>query len=153
MVKILFGLHLSFLFIWAVALVTTLIQSRQVSKNWNTPKTRSRLEMIVLLVRWVLNPSSFIVLVTGIFMIENMGLVHTQKPLYILLMEFGGAALIFGSIIFLTLQSLKIKKLVNQSLDVEQKTGAQLVSGLGLMTGGTVILALVVLLIAYTKVS
>ncbi|MBS4174664.1 hypothetical protein [Bacillus sp. FJAT-49736] len=103
--------HLSGLSIWLGSLISLAVIMSLLKKQAGSKDVQSLLQKIPgLFNRW-LHPSSFIVLLSGVFMIIGMNISESQKPLWLHFMEKGGSLTILLSIIVLSIiSSKKIKK-------------------------------------------
>lgn len=102
-------LHIAGLAIWVGALLVLSVLLLSSKKELHAT---SILIPVTKVVNRFINPSSFIVLVSGIFMLIQFG---DYKPLYIIIMERGGSLIILLSIILLTWQSNKMKKAIAEN--------------------------------------
>lgn len=103
--------HLTGLSIWFGSLLSLAIITSLLKKQAGSKDIQNLLRKIPsLFSRW-LHPSSFIVLLSGVFMIISMNISESQKPLWLHFMEKGGSLTILLSIIILSIiSSKKIKK-------------------------------------------
>jgi len=103
--------HLTGLSIWFGSLLSLAIITSLLKKHAGSKDIQNLLRKIPgLFSRW-LHPSSFIVLLSGVFMIISMNISESQKPLWLHFMEKGGTLTILLSIVVLSIiSSKKIKK-------------------------------------------
>lgn len=102
--------------------------------------------------KWFINPSAFIVLVSGVLLLIEYG--GASKPLYITIMERAGSLVILVSIIALTLVSRKIKKAIGASVgtDSSKNTLKRLTDIYGKFMLSSAVLACAIIVVVSMKI-
>ncbi len=152
----LFFLHITGLVVWIGSLTVLFVLLATMSKKTNLIGSVTEFALIdstVKIVRWLTNPGALVVLLTGIFMIMEMGLMGQDKPFWLRFMEETGGLIIILSIVLLAIQNRRIRKyLIEMKRDhAPFEKVRRILSQYVAMMAGSVVLALVVVYVVSMK--
>lgn len=105
-------LHIAGVAFWLGSAAAVFILQRKARRSKEPATTQLAQDTTRSIVRGVVNPSSLIVLITGIVMIVQMGFVGKAKPFWLSMMEQGGGMIVLLSI---GLMSWQMRKLTRSS--------------------------------------
>ncbi|TBL80379.1 hypothetical protein EYB31_08155 [Paenibacillus thalictri] len=101
--------HLTGLSIWLGSLVAVIVMLTMMKKHIASPEIGQLAQKTVKIFNFLTHPSSFVVLISGVLLIVDMGLIRSAKPFWMHYMEEVGGMFI---LLFIVLLSILGKKLV-----------------------------------------
>lgn len=152
----LFFLHITGLVVWIGSLTVLFVFLTTMSKKANLMGSAAEFTLIdstVKMVRWLANPGALVVLLSGIFMIMEMGLMGQNKPFWLKFMEETGGLVIILSFVLLAIHNRRIRKHMTEMkrngtpFNKARRVLTQYVA----MMAGSVVLALVVVFVVSMK--
>lgn len=146
MQAIVYFFHITGLAIWLGSLIIFALQLQQMRHY--VDQQEKLLPSLTKLVKWLLNPSAFIVLVSGVALILQMGLMGTTKPFYLNYMEQFGGVVILLSMIVLFIQARGIQKSLAKGQASKHHLQAKARNFAISMIGSTVLILSVVLVVS-----
>ncbi|MFF2154751.1 hypothetical protein ACFVVQ_05495 [Paenibacillus chitinolyticus] len=109
-------LHISGLLGWLGALLGILVTMLLLRKQLGTPDANSLAGKTIRVFGRIAHPSSILVLLSGVYLILQMG-IGTEKPLWLQVMEKGGGTIILLAVIFTAVLGSKMNKRLNSAAD------------------------------------
>lgn len=103
-------LHFTGLIFWLGTLFAIVVMLTMLKKQLGSPETRQLAKKVVRAFSWLVYPSSLIVLISGVFMLIEMGLGKGEKPLWLEIMEKGGGTIIILALVLTAIMNGKVKK-------------------------------------------
>ncbi|MFE6799290.1 hypothetical protein [Paenibacillus chitinolyticus] len=107
-------LHITGLFGWLGALLGILVTMLLLRKQLGTSDANSLAGKTIRVFGRIAHPSSILVLLSGVYLILQMG-IGTDKPLWLQVMEKGGGTIILLAVIFTAVLGSKMNKRLNSS--------------------------------------
>jgi len=107
-------LHISGLLGWLGALLGILVTMLLLRKQLGTPDANSLAGKTIRVFGRIAHPSSILVLLSGVYLILQMG-IGTEKPLWLQVMEKGGGTIILLAVIFTAVLGSKLNKRLNSA--------------------------------------
>ncbi|MGE6226372.1 hypothetical protein [Paenibacillus chitinolyticus] len=107
-------LHISGLLGWLGALLGILVTMLLLRKQLGTPDANSLTGKTIRVFGRIAHPSSILVLLSGVYLILQMG-IGTEKPLWLQVMEKGGGTIILLAVIFTAVLGSKLNKRLNSA--------------------------------------
>ncbi|WP_217557115.1 hypothetical protein [Paenibacillus sp. GbtcB18] len=107
-------LHISGLLGWLGALLGILVTMLLLRKQLGTPDANSLAGKTIRVFGRIAHPSSILVLLSGVYLILQMG-IGTEKPLWLQVMEKGGGTIILLAVIFTAVLGSKMNKRLNSA--------------------------------------
>lgn len=109
---------------------------------------------LIAIVNRLLNPSAFVVMVSGLAMMINLGLMGQDVPLWLRLMQDGGSLIVLLSIALITFYGNRFKKkLRNQAGTDHVLTRKKMLATYVRLMAGSAVLVLGVVLVVSLKVA
>lgn len=102
-------LHLSGLFMWLGSLFAIVVTLLLLQKQLGTLETNTMAQRIIRIFTMFAHPGAVMVLISGVYMIIQMGM-GSDKPLWLNVMERGGGMIILLALIFTSIMGSKLKK-------------------------------------------
>lgn len=144
-------LHIAGLAVWLGSLIGLGMLLQFIAKNQDMDKTNRLANHIVRLVNRLMHPSAFLVLLSGGYMLFELGY-GRDHPFWLIFMERFGSIVILLSIILISIQGSKIKKVINGEKLKKKITLSQALSRYNLMVWLSVVLVLIVTLVVSLKI-
>ncbi|MFD7521945.1 hypothetical protein [Paenibacillus chitinolyticus] len=107
-------LHITGLLGWLGALLGILVTMLLLRKQLGTPDANSLAGKTIRVFGRIAHPSSILVLLSGVYLILQMG-IGTEKPLWLQVMEKGGGTIILLAVIFTAVLGSKMNKRLNSA--------------------------------------
>ncbi|MCY9589807.1 hypothetical protein PC41400_16440 [Paenibacillus chitinolyticus] len=107
-------LHITGLLGWLGALLGILVTMLLLRKQLGTSDANSLAGKTIRVFGRIAHPSSILVLLSGVYLILQMG-IGTDKPLWLQVMEKGGGTIILLAVIFTSVLGSKMNKRLNSS--------------------------------------
>lgn len=144
--------HIVGVIIWVGAFISFGLLLRFLVKERAVDAYALIVKRIDQITKWFINPSAFIVLISGVLLLVAYG--GPNKPLYITIMERAGSLVILLSIIALTLVSRKIKKAIGASAgtDSSKNTLKRLTDIYGKFMLSSAVLACAIIVVVSMKI-
>lgn len=125
-------MHIASVAFWLGSMAAVFILQRKTKHSSESAAIALAQETARSVVRGVINPSSLVVLISGVMMIMQMGL-GGNKPLWLTVMEMGGGTLALVSIALLTWQMRKVTRAASENdLKVNLQRLTHSMGGIGL---------------------
>lgn len=124
-------LHLTGLAVWIGSLLGIVVVLLLLKKQLGTPQSNTLANRVIRAFSMFAHPASVIVLISGVFMIIQMGLGSSGRPLWLDVMEKGGGTIIVLALVLTGILGMKVKKRLNdpQSRSVNMSGYLTTVSG------------------------
>ncbi|MFC4769090.1 hypothetical protein [Effusibacillus consociatus] len=154
MFSFLYFFHITGLAVWLGSLVSLSILIILINKILRFGElTNKFVQIINKMIKWVMNPSALVILLTGFMMTLQMEYTSETKPLWLKLMEQAGGLILILSIITFTIQSNRIsKKMISKGTAVIHIESSKLYSSILPLMMITIILILGVTMIVSLKI-
>ncbi|GKS12385.1 hypothetical protein YDYSY3_33850 [Paenibacillus chitinolyticus] len=107
-------LHITGLLGWLGALLGIFVTMLLLRKQLGTPDANSLAGKTIRVFGRIAHPSSILVLLSGLYLILQMG-IGTDKPLWLQVMEKGGGTIILLAVIFTAVLGSKMNKRLNSA--------------------------------------
>jgi len=101
--------HLTGLFVWLGALMGTLVMLGLLKNQLGSPDTNQLAQRLIRIFSMLSHSGALLVLVSGIYMIVQMG-AGSDKPLWLEVMEKGGGTIVLLAIVLTGILGNKVKK-------------------------------------------
>lgn len=144
--------HIAGLAVWLGSLIGLGMLLQFIVKNTDADKANKLAGHTVRLINRLMHPSAFLVLLSGVYMLFELGM-GSNRPFWITFMERFGSIVVLLSILLISLQGSKIKKVVTGQKLKKEITLSQAVSRYQLMVWLSVVLVLVVTLVVSLKIA
>lgn len=139
-------LHLTGLAIWIGSLLAIVVMLLLLKKQLGSQQSNTLAKRVIRVFSMFAHPASVIVLISGVFMIVQMGLGSTDRPIWLDVMEKGGGTIILLALVLTGILGSKVKKRLN---DPHSKSVN--LSGYLTTVSGVMILIVAVVLVASIK--
>lgn len=136
-------LHLTGLIVWRGSIFATIVMLMMLKKQKGSEQSNALAERIIKVFSRFAHPSACMVLVSGVFLIVQMG-IGSGKPLWLQVMEKGGGTIILLSLIVTGILGSKAVK----QLRAGQGQPIKLTGYLTAMSSFMVLITLVVLIVS-----
>ncbi|CAG7657051.1 hypothetical protein ACFQI7_34715 [Paenibacillus allorhizosphaerae] len=136
-------LHLTGLFVWLGSLLATIVVLAVMKQQIGSQPSNALAARIIKVFSRFAHPGAFIVLVSGVVMIVQMGM-GPGKPLWLEVMEKGGGTIILLALIVTGIWGSKVKKQLNAG----QEQAVKFTGYLATMSSFMVAIVLVVLAVS-----
>ncbi|MBN6189452.1 hypothetical protein JQN58_21595 [Aneurinibacillus sp. BA2021] len=147
-------LHIGSLAIWFGGLLSLAIVFKMLAKRGLSQETDGMVRSLIAIVNRLLNPSAFVVMVSGLAMMINLGLMGQDVPLWLRLMQDGGSLIVLLSIALITFYGNRFKKkLRNQAGTDHVLTRKKMLATYVRLMAGSAVLVLGVVLVVSLKVA
>jgi len=141
--------HVSTVAVWLGSIVAVLFMLQMIRKQAKSPEISTLIPKMLRTFNRITHPSAFVVLISGIIMILEMGLVGQSKPFWLSYMEQGGGMVVLLSIILLTWQGRRIMKGYTSVASGQGQAVAGFQSYITYMVGSIVLILSVVFVVAF----
>lgn len=111
--------HLTGLFVWLGALMGTLVMLGLLKNQLGSPDTNQLAKRLIRMFSMLSHPGALLVLVSGVYMIVQMG-AGSDKPLWLDVMEKGGGTIILLAIVLTGILGSKVKKRLSEGAGAGQ---------------------------------
>ncbi len=149
----LYFLHLAGLAIWIGSMVVSVWLLVKIGRMEDRSNGKSLLQMMISLVKWLMNGAALVVLASGGGLIQSLGYHEIEKPLWITLMERGGGMIILLFLIIMTWMCNRAHKRLKGADDVQGNQFPKLVTRFSVTLSSFAVLALAVVYIVSLRVS
>lgn len=135
-------LHLTGLAIWIGSLLAIVVILLLLKKQLGSQQSNALAKRVIRVFGMLAHPASVIVLISGVFMIVQMDLGSTDKPLWLDVMEKGGGMIVLLALVLTGFLGSKAKKWLN-----DPKSKSVNLTGYLMTLSGFMIMIMAVLLV------
>ncbi|MFT9846464.1 hypothetical protein [Aneurinibacillus sp. REN35] len=147
-------LHIGSLAIWFGGLLSLALVLYTLNKRGGSQETEGIVRSLITIVNWLLNPSALIVMVSGLMMMLNLGLMGQETAFWLRFMQDTGSLIVLLSIGLITFYGNRFKKKVlNQAGADNAKLRKKMLANYVRLMAGSAVLVLGVVLVVSLKIA